>query len=60
MFATAIAQPIVGGWLDSEKAKAAASGLQGGAIDLAAGQAALGNLISFAFGALWFYMRNRK
>jgi MFS family permease len=65
MFATGIAQPIVGGWLDSARAKATLSGLTGDAAELAAGQATLTNLLTFpiilvvAFGALWFYMRKR-
>ncbi|MEZ4918766.1 MAG: MFS transporter [Saprospiraceae bacterium] len=65
MFATAIAQPIVGGWLDGSRASAEAQGLVGEAAELAAGQATLGKLVIFpiilivAFGLLWFYMRNK-
>ncbi|SDL96057.1 MFS transporter [Siphonobacter aquaeclarae] len=66
MFSTSIFQPIIGGWLDNEKANAAARGLTGDAADLAAGQATLDNMALFpailivAFGALWFFMRNKK
>lgn len=65
MLATGIAQPIVGGWIDSANAEATAQGLTGDAAELVAGQAALNNLIVFpailvvAFGLLWFYMRKR-
>lgn len=47
MFATGIAQPIVGGWIDAAKAKAVASGLSGNAAELAAGQQTLTNLLIF-------------
>ncbi len=63
MFATGIWQPIIGGWLDTEKVKAATSGLSGDAVELAAGQATLDNIAFFPailvilFGILWF---NRK
>ncbi|MBL7826094.1 MAG: MFS transporter [Saprospiraceae bacterium] len=66
MFATAIAQPVVGGWLDKARATAQAKGLDGDAADLVAGQETLSHLLTFplilivAFGALWFYMRARK
>ncbi|MBP6826832.1 MAG: MFS transporter [Saprospiraceae bacterium] len=66
MFATGIAQPIVGGWLDKSRAAAQAQGLTGDAAELAAGQHTLTNLLTFpailivAFGLLWFYMRGRK
>jgi fucose permease len=66
MLATGIAQPIVGGWIDAAQSEATARGLSGSEAELVAGQAALSNLVTFpailvvAFGALWFYMRNRK
>jgi MFS family permease len=65
MFATAIAQPIVGGWLDASRNAAKASGQTGEAAELIAGQATLTHLLTFplilivAFGLLWFYMRRR-
>ncbi|HMQ48081.1 MAG TPA: MFS transporter [Saprospiraceae bacterium] len=63
MFATSIWQPIIGGWLDKERASALASGLTADEADLIAGQATLDNLAVFpailiiAFGILFF---NRK
>lgn len=65
MFATGMWQPVIGGWLDSERAAALESGLVEGAADLAAGQAVLDNMAVFPailillFGALYFYMRKR-
>lgn len=64
MLATSIWQPIIGGWLDDERASALASGLTADAADLAAGQATLDNLAVFpailiiAFGIL-FFMRKK-
>ncbi len=64
MFATGIMQPVVGGWIDSARNKATASGLTGDAAELAAGQYALSNLMIFpailivAFGIL-FFMRGK-
>ncbi|MEM9819617.1 MAG: MFS transporter [Bacteroidota bacterium] len=64
MFATSLWQPVIGGWLDSERAKALAEGVSVEAADLAAGQATLDNLAIFpaililAFGIL-FFMRKR-
>ncbi len=63
MLATGIWQPVIGNWLDKERAAAQASGLLGDAADLAAGQATLDNLAIFPailivlFGILFF---NRK
>ena len=60
MFATSLWQPVIGGWLDSERAAAIASGLGEDAADLAAGQATLDNLAIFPailiilFGILYF------
>jgi MFS transporter, putative metabolite:H+ symporter len=66
MFSTSIFQPIIGGWLDSEKAVAAAQGLTGDIAELTAGQATLDNIAVFpailivAFAGLYFYMRKQK
>jgi MFS transporter, putative metabolite:H+ symporter len=65
MFSTAIFQPIIGGWLDSEKATATAKGLTGDFAELTAGQATLDNIAIFpailivAFAGLFLYMRKR-
>ena len=65
MFSTSIFQPIIGKWLDDEKATAAAKGLTGQELDLAAGQATLDNMAVFpfiliiAFAILYFIMRKQ-
>jgi MFS family permease len=65
MFATSVFQPIIGGWLDSERSKALASGMSADAAELAAGQATLSNIVILpiiliaAFAALFFFMRNK-
>ena len=63
MFATSLWQPVIGGWIDTEKAKALASGLTDEAAELAAGQATLDNIAVFpailivAFGLLFLYRK---
>jgi len=47
MFSSSIFQPIIGGWIDSDKAAAAAKGLTGDNLELAAGQATLGTMVVF-------------
>jgi putative MFS transporter len=65
MFSTSIWQPIIGGWIDSAKEKATASGITGDAIELVAGQSTLKTMITFPailivlFAILLFWMRNR-
>ncbi len=65
MFATGLWQPVIGGWLDSEKAKAIASNVSIEEAELIAGQATLDNLAWFPaalivlFGLLYFYLRGR-
>ena len=66
MFAMSIWNPIIGGWLDDNRAKAFADGLTGDAAELAAGQMTLGSLALFPailivlFGGLYFYMQRRR
>ncbi|MEA5401667.1 MFS transporter [Arcicella sp. DC2W] len=66
MFSTSIFQPIIGGWLDAETAKAAEAGLTGDAAELAAGQATLQNMAIFpiilvvAFIGLYLYKRKNS
>lgn len=66
MVGVSIFQPIIGGWLDAEKLKASAKGLEGDAMELAAGQATLDNIavipavLTVAFIVLFFVMRNKK
>lgn len=63
MFATAMWQPVIGGWLDTERAAALATGLTADQADLAAGQATLDNLAIFPailiiiFGILFLYRK---
>ena len=65
MLATGIWQPVIGGWLDNERAAAIAGGLTGEAVELAAGQATLDNIAVFPvilivlFGALFFFYRKK-
>jgi MFS family permease len=47
MFSTAIFQPIIGGWIDSARAKGTAAGLTGDALELATGQDALMKMLAF-------------
>jgi MFS family permease len=64
MVGLAIFQPIIGGWLDTETAKAKAMNIPAEAVELAAGQATLDNIAVFpailvvVFGIL-FLMRNK-
>ena len=63
MFATSLWQPVIGGWLDDERASSLAAGLSADAADLAAGQATLGNIAIFPsilivlFGLLFFFKK---
>ncbi len=64
MLITGFSLPVIGGWLDAEKAKAAASGLAEDAVNLAAGQNTLDNIallpaiLIVCFGIL-FVMRKK-
>jgi MFS transporter, putative metabolite:H+ symporter len=66
MLSTSIWQPIIGGWIDSARVKATSMGLEGDALELAAGQATLQTMITFPvilivlFTILLFWMRSRK
>ncbi|WP_020536097.1 MFS transporter [Lewinella cohaerens] len=66
MFAMSIWNPIIGGWLDTNRAKALADGLVGDAAELVAGQMTLGSLVLFPavlivlFGGLYFYMQRQR
>ncbi len=66
MFSTSIFQPIIGRWIDSDKAAASATGLTGDELELVSGQATLGTMVSFPgilivlFTFLFFWMRKRK
>lgn len=66
MFSSSIFQPIIGGWIDSAREEAAASGLTGDELELAAGQATLSTMTIFpiilivAFAFLYFWMKNKN
>ena len=66
MFANSIFQPIIGGWIDSDKAAAAAEGFTGDELELVSGQATLGTMVLFPailiglFTVLYFWLKNRK
>ncbi len=66
MFSTSIFQPIIGGWIDSDKAEAAAAGFTGDELELVSGQATLETMTLFPgilivlFTILYFWMKNRK
>lgn len=63
MFSTSIWQPIIGGWIESDRAAAEASGLTGDELELAAGQATMGTMTTFPvilivlFTILWFWSK---
>ncbi len=65
MLGAGFAQPIIGGMLDAEKAAALATGVSAEQASLIAGQSTLASLVVLpiilivAFGALYFYMRNK-
>jgi MFS transporter, putative metabolite:H+ symporter len=65
MFSTSIWQPIIGGWIDTAREKASATGLDGDALELVAGQATLQRMITFPailivlFTILFFWMRKK-
>ena len=46
MFSTSIFQPIIGGWIDADRAKASANGLMGDELELVSGQDTLGTMIN--------------
>lgn len=66
MFSTSIFQPIIGRWIDSDKAAAAATGLTGDELELVAGQDTLGTMVLFPgilivlFTILFFWVKKRK
>jgi MFS family permease len=47
MFSSSIFQPIIGGWIDSDKAEAVAKGLTGDELELVSGQATLQTMTVF-------------
>ena len=66
MFSSSIFQPIIGKWIDSARAAKTAEGLMGDEMELAAGQATLGTMVTFplilvvAFTILYFWQKKAK
>ena len=66
MFSTSIWQPFIGNWIDKAREHAAETGLQGDALELAAGQATLQKMLMFPlilivlFSILVVWMRKRN
>jgi MFS family permease len=66
MFSSSMFQPVIGGWIKSNKVIAEGKGLVGDAADLAAGQSTLSNMLLFpcilivAFTILYFTTRKAK
>tara|TARA_R110002049_G_scaffold116643_1_gene269357 strand:+ start:1984 stop:3222 length:1239 start_codon:yes stop_codon:yes gene_type:complete len=66
MFSSSIFQPIIGGWIDADKAAAAAQGFTGDELELVSGQATLGTMTTFPailivlFTFLYFWMKSKK
>lgn len=64
MFSSYLLQPIIGRWIDSDKAVAAAQGFTGDELELVAGQATLGTMVMFPlvliglFTILYFWVRS--
>ena len=65
MFSTSIWQPIIGGWIDSARASVTASGLEGDAMELVAGQTTMRTMTIFPiilivlFTILLFWMKKK-
>lgn len=66
MFSTAIFQPVIGGWIDNARALNSERGLTGNALELATGQHALRNMMTFPailivlFIIFFFWQKNSK
>ncbi|WP_405379767.1 MFS transporter [Maribacter sp. LLG6340-A2] len=66
MFSTSIFQPIIGGWIDADRAAAEAQGFTGDELELVSGQETLGTMVLFPailivlFTILYFWLKNRQ
>ncbi|MBC7745015.1 MAG: MFS transporter [Flavobacterium sp.] len=66
MFSTSIFQPIIGGWIDSARAKSTSEGLTGNALELATGHDALMKMLTFPvilivlFTIFFFWQKKSK
>ena len=65
MFSSAIFQPVIGGWIDGNRAEGVAQGLEGGPLELYTGQETLSTMIMFPgilivlFGILYFWVKDK-
>lgn len=65
MFSSSIFQPIIGGWIDGNRATGTENGLTGDALELFTGQETLTTMMTFPgilivlFGILYFWMKNK-
>jgi len=66
MFSSSIFQPIIGGWIDSNRATGASQGLTADALELFTGQETLTTMVLFPailvvlFGILYFWVKGKK
>ena len=66
MFSTSIFQPIIGGWIDADKAEAIANGYTGDELEIVSGQATMGTMVIFPailivlFTLLYFWIKKQK
>ncbi|MEZ4952036.1 MAG: MFS transporter [Saprospiraceae bacterium] len=66
MLSSYFMQPIIGGWIDSNRATGTEQGLVGDALELFVGQETLGTMLFFPitlivlFSILYFWMKNRS
>ena len=66
MFSTSIFQPIIGGWIDADRAAAEAQGFTGDELELVSGQETLGTMVLFPailivlFTILYFWLKNKE
>jgi len=66
MLSTSIWQPVIGGWIDSDRAETATRGLTGDELELVSGQATLGTMVAFPavlivlFTILLFWMKKKE
>ncbi|WP_126245029.1 MFS transporter [Chitinophaga rhizosphaerae] len=66
MFSTSMWNPVIGRWIDESRVKAAANGLTGADLELAAGQETMKLMIIFPgvlivlFALLWFWVKRSK
>jgi len=65
MFSTSIFNPIIGRWIDSNRATGTTNGLVGDALELFTGQETLSTMVTFpailvvCFAILYFVMRGK-